>query len=69
MRKQAIQEKKFSEMTGKLHLPCPYRNKTGIKIHVVIKDGICYKAGQCLVVECKHNNIQDDLERLISITW
>lgn len=56
-------------MTGKLHLPCPHNEKTGINIHVVIKDGCCYKSSQCLVVECKYNTIQSDLERLISITW
>ena len=69
MRKVLRQEKRFSEMTGKLHLPCPHNERTGINIHVVIKDGCCYKAGQCLVVECKYNTIQSDLEKLISITW
>jgi hypothetical protein len=69
MRKQAIQDKKFSEYSGKLHKPCPHRDKSGINIHVVIKEGVCYKAGQCLVVECKHNTFQEELEDLISVTW
>ena len=50
-------------------MPCPHRDKTGINIHVVIKEGVCYKAGQCLVVECKHNTFQEELESLISVTW
>jgi len=50
-------------------MPCAHKEKTGITIHVVIKDGSCYKSGQCMVVECKYNRIQDSIDDLISITW
>jgi len=69
MDKPGFERKKFSESTGKLHMPCVYKEKTGINIHVVIKDGACYKSGQCMVVECKFNRIQDSIDELISITW
>ena len=68
-RKNLLQEKKYSEMTGKLHIPCPHKDKTGINVHVVIKDASCYKSGQCMVVECKYNNIQGNIENLLSVTW
>lgn len=64
-----LREKKFSEMTGKLHLPCPHCEKTGINIHVVIKDGYCYRSEECLVIDCKYNRYQGDIERIISVTW
>lgn len=64
-----LRDKKFSEMTGKLHLPCPYTEKTGITIHVVIKDGCCYRSEECLVIGCKYNRYQSDIERIISVTW
>jgi hypothetical protein len=68
--KRAKQERKrFSEMTGKLHLPCPFKEKTGISIFVVIKDGHCYRSGDCMVVECKYNSIQSDLKSILSVTW
>jgi translation initiation factor IF-2 len=69
MDKPGFERKKFSESTGKLHMPCAHKDKTGITIHVVIKDGTCYKSGQCLVVECKYNRIQDKVDDLISLTW
>ncbi len=64
-----LREKKFSERTGKLHLSCPHRDRTGINIHVVIKDGYCYRSEECMVVECKYNRYQSDIERIISVTW
>lgn len=69
MRKAAACEKKFSESTGKLHIYCPYKNRTGINIHVVIKDGICYRSGQCMVVECKYNALHSDIDAVLSVTW
>jgi hypothetical protein len=62
-------DKKFSEATGKLHIHCPHREKTGINVHVVIRGGVCYKAGQCLVVQCKYNTIQNEIGQLLSLTW
>ncbi|GER92890.1 hypothetical protein [Dissulfurispira thermophila] len=62
-------EKRFSESTGKLHIYCPYREKTGINIHVVIKDGYCYRSRQCMIVQCKFNSIQLDIEALLSLVW
>jgi hypothetical protein len=64
-----LREKKFSELTGKLHLPCPHQERTGIRIHVVIKDGYCYRSEDCMVLECKYNRYQSDIERIISVTW
>lgn len=70
MKKSAVlQEKRYSEATGKLHMSCPHNEKTGINVHIVIKEGECYKSGQCMVVECRYNNFQEDVERLISVTW
>jgi hypothetical protein len=62
-------EKRFSESTGKLHIYCPYREKTGINVHVVIKDGYCYRSRQCMIVQCKFNSIQLDIEALLSLVW
>ena len=69
MKKESIEQKKYSELTGKLHMPCPYKAKTGINVHIVIKEGVCYRTGHCLVVECKYNHFQGDLEKLLSVTW
>jgi hypothetical protein len=62
-------EKRYSESTGKLHIYCPYREKTGINVHVVIKEGYCYRSRQCLVVQCKFNSIQLDIDALLSLVW
>ncbi len=64
-----MEKKKFSENTGKLHIPCPYKEKTGIEVHVVIKGGYCYRSSQCMVFECKYNRYQSDIESLLSIMW
>ena len=69
MNKPGFEKKRFSESTGKLHMDCPHKEKSGISINVVIKDGNCYKSGHCMVVECKYNRIQDSIENLISLTW
>ncbi|WP_333654927.1 hypothetical protein [Dissulfurispira sp.] len=62
-------EKRFSESTGKLHIYCPYRERTGINVHVVIKGGYCYRSRQCMIVQCKFNSIQLDIEALLSLVW
>jgi hypothetical protein len=62
-------EKRYSESTGKLHIYCPYRERTGINVHVVIKDGYCYRSRQCMIVQCKFNSIQLDIEALLSLVW
>lgn len=62
-------EKHFSETTGKLHVPCPHSKETGIFIHVVVKDGYCYRSEQCMVVWCKFNRMKSDLDTLLSFVW
>jgi hypothetical protein len=68
-RRDVIGAKRYSEATGKLHIPCPHRERTGISIHVVVRDGCCYRSGQCLVFECKFHEFQNDLEKILSVTW
>jgi len=68
-RNDILKGKKFSEMTGKLHLPCPHSSRSGVSVHVVIKDGICYRSEVCMVLDCRYNKYQSDVERIISITW
>lgn len=62
-------DKHFSEMTGKLHIPCPHRESTGIRVHVLIKEGKCYRSEQCMVIKCKFNRLQTDIGCLLSLTW
>jgi hypothetical protein len=62
-------EKRYSDTTGKLHIPCPHCKTTGIGVHVVIKDGCCYRSVQCMVIGCKFNRLQTDIRSLISLTW
>lgn len=62
-------EKKYSEETRKLHIPCPYCRKTCINVHVVVKEGVCYRSKECMVVECKFNSIQSDIKALVSLVW
>jgi hypothetical protein len=69
MRRCREERKRFSEGTGKLHRPCPYKERTGINIVVVIKGGYCYRSEDCMVIECKYNKIQSDLESILSVTW
>ena len=68
MRRSSM-EKHFSESTGKLHIPCPHCEKTGITVHVVVKEGFCYRSGDCLVINCKFNRLQSDIEALLSLAW
>ncbi|MBU4320347.1 MAG: hypothetical protein Q8N12_08750 [Thermodesulfovibrionales bacterium] len=65
----SIKEKHYSETTRKLHLPCPYAEETGIHIHVVIKDGNCYRSEQCMALKCKFNRLQSDIKTILSLTW
>ena len=62
-------DKRFSEASGKLHIPCPHKEITGIKIHVVIKEGYCYRSEQCMVIKCKFNRLQSDIDYVLSLTW
>ncbi len=62
-------DKHYDLTTGKLHLLCPHREKTGINTHVVIKDGYCYRSEQCMVVWCKFNRHQDDIDTILSVLW
>lgn len=67
--KRNFGKKHFSEKTGKLHIRCPHADKSGVGIHVVIKEGACYRSGDCMVVECKYNAMQSDVEHILSVTW
>jgi hypothetical protein len=62
-------EKRYSEETGKLHVPCPFAENTGIRVHVVIKGGYCYRSEDCMILRCKFSRLQADLESLLSLTW
>lgn len=62
-------QKRYAIETGKLHIPCPYREKTGINIHVVVKDGYCYRSERCMVIMCKFNRIQSDIDSILSLVW
>lgn len=62
-------KKRFCETTGKLHIMCPHVRKSGVSVHVVVRDGVCYRSRECMVVECKFNAIQKDIDSLLSITW
>jgi len=62
-------EKHYSDSTGKLHIPCPYRGETGLNVHVVIKEGFCYRSEHCMVIKCKYNRLQTDIECMLSLTW
>lgn len=69
MRRGIPDTKKYSEATGKLHMPCPYRGKSGIYVHVIIKGGYCYRSEDCLVFECKFNKLHGDIESVLSVVW
>lgn len=68
-KRDVLKTKKFSEMTGKLHMICPHSDRSGVTVHVVIRDGICYRSEICMVLDCKYNKFQSDIERIMSITW
>lgn len=67
--KGANLDKRFSEASGKLHIPCPHKESTGIKVHVVIKEGYCYRSEQCMVIKCKFNRLQSNIDYVLSLTW
>lgn len=67
--KDVVGPNHYSEDTGKLHVKCPHSNKSGVKVHVVVRNGVCYRSKECLVVQCKFNDLQNDLDSLLSITW
>ncbi|MBC8413397.1 MAG: hypothetical protein ISR96_01580 [Nitrospira sp.] len=67
--KDPFMPKVFSTETGKLHMPCPYSERTGVCTHVVIKDGYCYRSENCMVIWCKFNKIQQDLDSFLSLVW
>jgi len=67
--KDPLVQKVYSIETGKLHTPCPYKEKTGINIHVVIKDGYCYRSEECTIIWCKFNRLQTDLDAFLSLIW
>jgi hypothetical protein len=69
MKKDPPMQKTYAVETGKLHLPCPHQDRTGINVHVVIKDGYCYRSEQCLVIWCKFNRLQTDLDAFLSLIW
>lgn len=69
MKRNALCDKKFSESSGKLHMPCPHGAKSGVFVHVVIKGGYCYRSKDCLVFECKFNKTQSDLKSVLSVVW
>ena len=62
-------QKRYSEATRKLHLPCPHSEVTGVNIHVVLKNGVCYRSDVCMVIKCKYNRIQSDVKSLLSLVW
>jgi len=67
--KDPLMHKSYAVETGKLHVPCPYKDKTGINIHVVVKDGYCYRSEECMIIWCKFNSLQTDLDAFLSIIW
>jgi hypothetical protein len=69
MKREAVKDKRYSETTGKLHIPCPFKERTGIKIHVVIKGRYCYRSDECMVLECKYNKSRTKIENILSMTW
>ncbi len=64
-----LKDSRYSEATGKLHILCPHRGKTGIAVHVVIREGHCYRSKQCMVINCKFNVLQSDIQCLLSLAW
>jgi hypothetical protein len=63
------EERRFSEKTGKLHIHCPHREETGIALHVVIREGCCYRSKECLVLKCRYNASHSDVSTVLSLIW
>ena len=62
-------KKYYSETTGKIHIPCPHNEETGVNTHVVLKSGYCYRSESCMIIKCKFNNAQSDIKNLLSMVW
>ncbi len=69
MRRDVVTNKRYSETSGKLHIQCPHKERTGINIHVVIKGRYCYRSDECMVIECKYNKMRNKIENVLSMTW
>ena len=69
MKKDRLAERRKSDQKGKLHIKCPFEDKTRIGVHVVVKDHYCYRSGECMVIECKYNRSKDSIENILSMTW
>jgi hypothetical protein len=69
MRRDIRSDKHYSEMSGKLHIKCPHRDRTGINTHVVIKGRYCYRSEECMVIECKYNRMRNKIDSVLSMTW
>lgn len=67
--RESLRHRHFSETTRKLHIFCPHRDRTGISVHVVIRDGQCYRSEHCHVIWCKYNSLQSDLKSILSLIW
>lgn len=48
---------------------CPHRDMSGVNVHVVIRDGQCYRSEYCHVIWCKYNSLQSDLKSILSLIW
>ncbi len=57
---QSFFRKRYSNGMDKLHVMCPCPDRTGINIHVVIKEGACYRSRTCLASDCKYNKTPTD---------
>lgn len=67
--RESLRHKHYSEATRKLHMMCPHRDRTGIRVHVVIRDGICYRSDDCPVIWCKYNSLQAKTDSFLSLVW
>lgn len=64
-----IEEKKFSEATRKLQIICPNRERSGVEVHVIVRNGCCYRSSHCMVFDCRYNRMQEELDSIISVIW
>jgi hypothetical protein len=69
MSRDVVTNKRYSERSGKLHIQCPFKDRTGIRTHVVIKGRYCYRSDECMVIECKYNKSRTKIENILSMTW
>ncbi len=67
--RERVKQKHYSVDTGKLHILCPHREKTHINVHVVVKDGFCYRSEHCMAIWCKFNRLQSDIDSILSLIW